>query len=174
MINDMFREKLLDGEKIVWSGQPGQGIILVVHDAIMIPFSIMWGGFAIFWEVIVITNEKSPFFMKIWGVPFVIVGVYLIFGRFVLDSYIRKRMYYAVTSQRILIMRSRPFASFTTLSINRISDLKITENSKGRGTIYFGLQSQAIGRNGFNGLKFFAIENAQTVFAKIQRALGAS
>ncbi len=81
-------------------------------------------------------------------------------------------MYYAVTNQRILIMRLGPFASFTAISIDRLPDLKITENSNGRDTIYFGLQSQAMGRNGFSGWtpsldstpKFLFIENAQTVF----------
>ena len=179
MISSVFRNKLLDGERVVWSGQPGQGIILTGRDGLMIPFSLLWGGFAIFWEASVFRIDHSPFIMKLWGIPFVLVGIYLIIGRFILDAYLRKKIYYAVTNQRILIMRSRPFASFTALNLDRLPALTIIESPSGKGTIYFGPQGQALGRNGFDGwtpslgptAKFIAVENAKTVFGQIQRVM---
>lgn len=179
MIHDVFRDKLLDGEEVVWSGQPGQGIIWAGRDAIMVPFSLMWGGFAVFLETKAVSNEDAPFLMKLWGVPFVLAGIYITFGRFVVDAYIRKGLYYAVTNQRILIMRSRPFYSFLTLSIDRLPELRITQSSTCQGTIYFGAQYQTSGRPGFGSWtlslestpKFLAIDNAQDVFELIQRTV---
>ena len=43
------RSELGSGEKLLWSGQPRAGLRLRPADALMIPFSLMWAGFAVFW-----------------------------------------------------------------------------------------------------------------------------
>ena len=42
MIPINFTNRLLKGEKIVWSGQPSQGLLLTGQDWLLIPFSLLW------------------------------------------------------------------------------------------------------------------------------------
>src|SRR4051794_22841968 len=47
--DDVARE-LMPEEKVVWSGAPGKGIKFQSTDLVFIPFSLLWAGFAVFWE----------------------------------------------------------------------------------------------------------------------------
>ena len=67
------RPYLGPGESILWKGKPGKGHLLTAQDAFLIPFSIVWCGFAIFWEGSVLLTD-GPFIMKLWGIPFVLMG----------------------------------------------------------------------------------------------------
>src|SRR5580704_8775894 len=171
-------ERLLTGERIVWSGRPAQGLLFSGRDWLLVPFSLLWGGFAIFWEGSVLVMN-GPIIMQLWGVPFVLIGLYLVIGRFILDAWIRSGMQYAVTNRRILISRSGPFGKFTAVSLDRLPDASISESAGGRGTIRFGEPAPLWGRrNSFASWtpsldptpQFIGIEDARNVFDQIQRA----
>jgi hypothetical protein len=73
-------DRLLAGERILWSGRPAQGLLFTGNDAMLIPFSLLWGGFAIFWEVSALNQPNTGYF-GVFGIPFVLMGLYLIVGR---------------------------------------------------------------------------------------------
>jgi len=132
-----YRPSLLGaGEKLLWSGQPRQGIILRSSDAFAIPFSLMWGGFAIFWEYSVIRSNAPPFFV-LWGIPFVLVGLYVTVGRFFFDARKRAATKYSVTNERVLIESGDQGQRITSLDLRNLSDLSLDTDSAGNGTIYF-------------------------------------
>ena len=124
-------------EHLLWSGRPRSGLVLRAADAFMIPFSLMWGGFAIFWETMVII-DGAPFFFMLWGVPFVLVGLYLIFGRFWVDARQRYKTYYGVTNERVIIISGLFRRSIKSLNIDTITDVSLTEKSDRSGTITLG------------------------------------
>jgi hypothetical protein len=68
-LEQTVRSQLASGEKLLWSGQPSASLALRKSDALLIPFSLMWGGFAVFWEVTVI-KQGGPMLFILWGIPF--------------------------------------------------------------------------------------------------------
>jgi hypothetical protein len=176
MTTDLFAGRMLSGERVLWSGQPRQGLMLMPRDALLIPFSLMWCGFAIFWEVSV-TNQRAPGFFPLFGAMFVCVGLYFVVGRFLFDAWLRRDMAYAVTDRRVLIARPAPFARFIAISLERLPDVRLDEGSGGRGTIQFGQSATRWGNQGLGNLtpaldptpRFLAIGDARRVFDLIQR-----
>jgi hypothetical protein len=169
-----FIGHLLKGEKIVWSGQPAQGFLLTNRDWLLIPFSLLWGGGIIFWEMSALSNN-APISTKLASVPFVLIGLYLVAGRFLLDAWVRRGMCYAVTDKRVLILRSGPFSKFSAMSLDQLPNVNLSERADGRGTIRFGAVA-AYREGGWTPSldstpQFIAIENARRVFDHIQRAI---
>lgn len=171
-----FPTRLLDGEQIQWSGRPGQGVLFTGRDWFLIPFSLLWFGFTIFWEAMVLRG-KAPGFFALWGVPFILAGLYFTVGRFVVDAWLRRNTRYALTNRRILIVRSAPFARVVSVSLDRLPDMQLNERPDGSGTIRFGQPAPYWVQGSFGGWtpatdptpQFIAIDNAQSVFDRIQR-----
>lgn len=125
------------GERQLWAGVPKQGIAFRSSDLLMIPFSLLWGGFAVFWELSVL-RESAPGFFALWGIPFVLMGLYITVGRFFVDARRRARTIYAITSDRV-IMNTGAFAPVTkSLNLRTLSDVTLQEKPDGTGTITFG------------------------------------
>ena len=181
MIDDELRGRLLSGERIAWRGQPGRGLILTPRDAFLIPFSLIWCGFAIFWTIGA-TGIGAPGFFTLWGSMFIGIGLYFVAGRFAVDAWVRSRTFYAVTDQRILIARAAPFRKFTAINLAQLADVELVERASGRGTIRFGHEEPiwGFGRRGggWGGWspaldptpQFLAIDDVRRVFDLIQRA----
>lgn len=133
----ILSQHLDPNEHLLWSGQPRSGIRLRPQDAFLIPFSLMWCGFAIFWEVSVV-RSGAPFFFMIWGIPFVCVGLFFVFGRFIFDARGRANTYYGVTNERILIVSGLFSQQTKSLQLRTLADLSLTQRKDGSGTIAFG------------------------------------
>jgi hypothetical protein len=137
-VEQALQRELNPGERLLWSGSPRQGLQLRGSDIFLIPFSLMWGGFAFFWEYTVVASQKAPFFFMLWGVPFVLVGIYFIIGRFFVDSYQRSRTCYGVTDERALILSGVLTREMKSLSLRNLEGMSMTERSDGSGSILFG------------------------------------
>ena len=158
-LQNTVQKELNSGERLIWTGTPGRGVRLRSSDAFMIPFSLMWGGFAIFWEYSVLfgldpsgspSSSPAPIFMRLWGIPFVVVGLYLIVGRFFGDAFQRARTIYAVTDQRILILTQAFGKRLRSLPLRTLPEMTLAEKSDGSGTIIFGASTFGAGAFGTN------------------------
>jgi hypothetical protein len=179
---DPFAERLLSGEKVVWRGRPRQGFMLTSKDVFLIPMSLVWCGFIVFWESNVLRIPNAPIMMVVIGGVFLLVGLYLIVGRFFVDAWIRAGMNYALTDRRILILRSRPSVKLQSVSLDRLPEATLNETSNGRGSIRFGAPVAIWGNRSMGGMgswtpaldptpQFLAIDDVKKVFARIQGLL---
>jgi hypothetical protein len=180
-----IRNELNQEETLLWSGQPRQGIVFRAYDIFLIPFSLMWGGFAIFWEftaIFGIPHSKAPtpviILFPLWGIPFVLVGLYLIFGRFIVDAKRRMKTYYGLTSQRIIIVSGIFSRKVKSMNLRTLTDISLDEKSNGTGTITFGPpppMAQWSGGTAWPGMtnmvpSFELIQNAKEVYEKVRNA----
>jgi hypothetical protein len=124
-------------ETFVWTGRPKPGIRFRATDFFLIPFSLLWGGFAIFWESTVIATN-SPVLFKLWGIPFVLVGLYMIVGRFFVDALRRSNTLYAITNERILIRSGIRNREIKSINIKTLDEITLQEKSDHSGTILLG------------------------------------
>ena len=110
----------------------------------MIPFSLMWGGFAIFWEAMAL-SQGAPIFTVLWGIPFVLVGLFLIFGRFVIDARARAHTIYGLTNRRVIVVSGILSRTITSLPLRTLADVSLRERSDGSGSVFFGRPNPFIG-----------------------------
>lgn len=178
MFDLYFQGRLLPSERILWTGAPKQGLLLTSRDIFLVPFSILWCGFAVFWESQALTGD-APLFFALWGGMFICIGLYFVFGRLIVDAWARSLTRYAVTDRRILILRSPPFAKFTALDLSQAGGIDLSEGANGRGTIRFGRTMPLWGHQGM-GIwspsfdptpQLLAIDDARTVFDMIQKVV---
>ena len=164
------RAYLVPGESILWKGKPGKGHLLTPQDAFMIPFSIFWFGFAVFWEVGVLTSG-APFFFGIWGIPFILIGLYMLFGRFLHTAYLRKHTAYVITNKKIIRKKGK---RVDMLGAGNMPSTHITTFADGSGNIRFGEYNMYYRRNSFDGFQNsapFMMENVPDV-VRVHQIIG--
>jgi hypothetical protein len=147
-----LQPELLSGESILWAGRPNPGVIFHSDDWYLIPFSLFWVVFTAFWEAGALgywgnsTRNGPSLFMGLWGIPFILVGQYFLWGRFVYDGWLKRRTYYYVTSRRILIVQDgwKRKASFNYIDVLPT----IQKEGSDTGTLWFGPKLPVLaGRN---------------------------
>ncbi len=151
-----IQPELAPGERLLWAGQPKASTIFHKEDGFLIPFSLMWGGFAIFWEASAAGlwgntprphPHPAPFFFLLWGVPFVLIGQYLIWGRFFYAAWKKKRTHYGVTDRRVIVVQNGRTRQMSSAYIDTLPALVKEVGKDGSGTLRF-TQAMPQGRNG--------------------------
>jgi hypothetical protein len=140
-----IRAELAPGELVLWSGRPRRGLTLEATDAFMIPFSLLWAGFAVFWEVSALAGD-APVFFLIWGIPFLAVGAYITVGRFFWDARQRARTHYALTDRRALVISGGRRHLVSSTDLRHLGTLEVTEHRGGRATLTFGASTMPMWR----------------------------
>ena len=147
------QSELASGENIMWAGRPVSRILFHKEDAYLIPFSLMWGGFAIFWEAGVTGfwgsgGNRAPGFFVLWGIPFVLIGQYFIWGRFFYAAWKKKRTYYAVTNRRAIVVQDGSSRRTSCAYLDTLPTLIKESGSGTTGTLRFAQPEPVLSRGG--------------------------
>lgn len=149
---DFCHHLLLDGERILWQGRPEKGHIFTRQDIVLVPFGLFVLLFALIWEYAAL--QTSPSLLGLFGLPVVLVGLYMLFGRWIQAAYLRNKTFYVVTNQKIIIKRGSRIIMHNSRDL---PSMEIELHKNGNGTILFS--DEVTARNGRRRLIYFALEN---------------
>lgn len=161
---EWIKEYTAYDEYVLWTGKPGKGGMFTKNDIFLIPFSVVWFGFAIFWETLALKHDE-PFQMALFGLPFIAVGFYIAIGRFIHEKLSRKQTFYAITNKNIIFKTGK---KVRILDRDKLPALDLTVLKGGRGTISFENFIRNANNNfafhSSNALQFKNIENVKQVW----------
>lgn len=171
-----LRELIGPDERLLWEGRPDKRTYVLRGSWFLLPFSVLWGGFAIYWEYLALTHGAPPMF-ALFGVPFVALGLYLILGRFWVAAREADRTTYGLTDRRVLIQTGALNRRLIDLPLANLPAIEFREGRSGFGTIVFGqpvlpfFWTELPGWPGMPQMAaFVAISDAAEVYRLVRRA----
>lgn len=148
---EVLRGRLAPDEDVLWYGQPKPSVLFESSDIFLVPFSLLWGGFALFWEGSVIAallrgetksgNGGDLLMFAIGGVVMVLAGLYLMVGRFFGKRWLRRRTHYVVTNMRAVSLVTIKTGRILSLDLGSLTAPAKSVRKDGVGTIRLAKRS---------------------------------
>jgi hypothetical protein len=171
-------------EEVLWTGRLRGGIRLRPADGFLIPFSLIWTGFPAFLIVMAVLGareEPSLLIVAVIAIPFLLVGLYFVIGRFAVDARRREKTSYGLTNQRIVIVSGIFRRKVKSLNLRTLTDVSLTERRDGSGHISLGPTNPMFawfggtggwwpGMEAFTPASFEMLDGARQVYEKIVEA----
>jgi len=131
---------LSTGEKIVWQGFPKPGVWFEPADLFAIPFSIFWLGMVLLIFAMTLLGEATDVDPTAYVILpfFVLIGLYFVFGRFIVAMFARKSTSYFLTDRRAIIRSGMFQRSERSVSLQATGEIRLSSIRDGYGTIEFG------------------------------------
>lgn len=164
--DNIFDNYLMQDEIILWQGKYNKGGgITSFAGAYNALFSIFWIAFSVFWTI---SAFMAGGLFGIFGIPFILIGVYLI-----KSSFGGHKNSYAITNMRVMTYDSKNFMSDMLCNVINIS---FSQGKNYIGNVNFDIAGKQYirNRNNLNGLVqkgFYGVENPQEVFNILNQAL---
>lgn len=159
-----YKPYLTDQEQVLWTGMPEKGRLFTGQDLCSFRSGLCGWLFPCFgrWRL---WKSSAPLFSSLFGLPFIGIGVYLVFGVFIQRLRLRGRTFYAITNKKIMIKRGNRIAMYDAWDLPPMS-IRIHKN--GNGTIVF--QETVYGTGRRSSTRYFALENIAD-FEQAQNAI---
>ncbi len=121
-------------ETLLWVGQPYTSRKFRPNPLVVV-FMLFWFGFAVFWTV---TASAAGGFFGLFGIPFLLIGGYMLYTLFIGQKKQLERTVYAVTDRRAIILSAdRRGTDCTEFLFSRLPNISMEEVNGTTGTIRF-------------------------------------
>ncbi len=139
--DDAIQSLLEPDERVLWQGKPDRGAYVWQQYPLFI-FGLFWFGFAIFWNVGVWRsvplhgNGGGGYVFRLFGLPFLVIGLYITFGQLVHRAWEWPRVNYVLTNRRMLVTSGLFSRRQSSLYLDTISSVDLQESflDRRRGT----------------------------------------
>jgi hypothetical protein len=166
---------LLPGERIAWTGRPEQGFVFERAD--LLGFALGLGVCALFAAVSFPIPGPDGFHVDdVFHLALLLIFGWALLGRFFYEAWLRHRLLYAVTNQRVLILRGRGGGRLRSHDLAWLPMLELDERGA-RGTINIDAEpdlslwpSRVRATHSLEAFRFFRIERPRQVYDLICRA----
>lgn len=139
----VIQHALQQHEVLLWAGKPRQGLVFRRFDRYLIPFSALWFALAVYWEILAFDVVKetasgmAATFYPLSGIPFVLLGLYALIGRFIVDQQRRANTCYGLTETQVIIISGLLKPQHKQLDIQAYPLISLSEEQDGYGSITF-------------------------------------
>jgi len=142
--SEELHNMLSDDEDVLWEGMPQRLAYILSGWQLSVPGAFFF-GFACVWTWMATgpLREGARFegsrvfawLFPLFGVPFVLVGLHMFLGHYILKAAQWKSVHYMITSDRVLILKGLAGSSVTTVPLSEIDSLSLHKGAGNVGTI---------------------------------------
>ena len=142
-------------DRVLWKGRPEKGITVRTDELLTIPFGIFFTIFACFW----ISMAMEAGFFALFGIPFVLIGLYTMGGRLLVNEYMKRNTAYVITNKAIIRKRGNKVDVWYGRDL---ADMHVFTHKNGTTSFMFSANHVVYGRRrGVSTNNLYGIENVR-------------
>ena len=138
-----IKDYVLADEKLLWTGKPVREIKLLPSEKIVMIFGAFWTVFSAFWITMAYVgatdteNDTMANILPFFGLPFLLVGLYLMIISPIRAKIKHKSLEYALTTKRVMIFYNGKCKVLQTFKYNEIHNISFGCDEEGVGVVTF-------------------------------------
>lgn len=164
---------LLPGEEILWEDTPHLNGKFNSGSVGVSVFGIIWLSFSLFWTIMAftMTRGETGFFgilFPLFGLPFVAIGLFLVFFAPAKQRAKNQSTYYYVTNKRLIVnIDTQKSPTFNSMFYRDIKGVQIIQNRDNTGNIVF---TPTLGITAAYSNTSVSIPSADNCFYRVENA----
>lgn len=164
-------------EDVVWCDKPAKKFVFTSADIFTTLFGAVWLSFSVFWVFSAYMSTESTDgtfnIFPLFGIPFVVVGLYLLLFRHIVSFAKRKNMVYALTNKRALIVHTGKRQYVQEYRYENISNIQMKCDDNDIGSIFFltGEVRYNNGRSYSSTSGIFGIKDTKKVYKILSQCM---
>ena len=131
-VDDEIKGHLVEGETVLWHGQPDINYYFRKEDIYIMPFGGFW---MIMLMIPLFSFDRFNATMMTYYLPFIAIGVYMVLGRFILGKILKPKTFYTITNKRILFFQKSSKVNQIFIALEDISSIELQKNKNDTGSI---------------------------------------